>query len=84
MRFGIAMKGTCEMAKYVVKSFTFEGKRYYVKGKTERQAIEKLALRRKEVEEQTVLVDSSMSVRVWVERWLTTYKEPSEIEGWYK
>ena len=72
------------MAKYVVKSFTFEGKLYYVKGKTERQAIEKLALRRKEVEEQTVLVDSSMSVRVWVERWLTTYKEPAVSEGWYK
>lgn len=28
---------------YITKTFTFEGKRYYVRGKTEREALLKLA-----------------------------------------
>ena len=32
--------------KEIKRSFTFEGRRYYVRGKTEREVIEKMVLKR--------------------------------------
>ena len=70
--------------KTIVRTFTFNGKRYYVRGKTEREAIEKLTLKRKALEDNTVICEPSMTVRRWAEHWLNEYKEPVVSEGWYK
>lgn len=70
--------------KTIVRTFTFNGKRYYVRGKTEREAIEKLTLKRKALEDNTVICEPSMTVRKWAEHWLNEYKEPVVSEGWYK
>ena len=40
----------------VRKSFTFEGKRYFIKAKTEREAFEKMALKRRDLEEGRTII----------------------------
>lgn len=62
------------MGEYVRKSFTFEGKRYFVKGKTEEEAIIKRAEKKKELESGRVVVASSMTVSDWAYRAVDTYK----------
>lgn len=62
------------MGEYVRKSFTFEGKRYFVKGKTEEEAIIKRAEKKKELEAGRVVVSSSMSVSDWAYKAVETYK----------
>lgn len=61
-------------------SFTFEGKRYYVYADTEQELIAKVALKRKDLEENRVAIDSSMTVQEWAEIAIPTYKtKQSEI-----
>ena len=62
------------MGEYVRKSFTFEGKRYFVKGKTEEEAIIKRAEKKKELEAGRVVVSSSMSVSDWAYKAVEAYK----------
>lgn len=62
------------MGEYVRKSFTFEGKRYFVKGRTEEEAIIKRAEKKKELESGRVVVASSMTVSDWAYRAVDTYK----------
>ena len=50
---------------YITKTFTFEGKRYYVRGKTEREALLKLANKRRDLEEGKVAVSGNMTVSAW-------------------
>ena len=63
------------MKKYkVTKSFTFNGKRYYVRGNTEKEVNKKLAQKQYELEQGLVTYDSNMLVRVWAEQAIRTYK----------
>lgn len=62
------------MGEYVRKSFTFEGKRYFVKGRTEEEAIIKRAEKKKELESGRVVIASSMTVSDWAYRAVDTYK----------
>lgn len=62
------------MGEYVRKSFTFEGKRYFVKGRTEEEAIIKRAEKKKELESGRVVIASSMTVADWAYRAVDTYK----------
>lgn len=63
------------MKKYAVtKSFTFEGKRYYIRANTEREANQKLAKKQYELEKGLVTYDGNMSVKQWSESALETYK----------
>lgn len=60
--------------KYIRKSFTFDGKRYYVRGKTEREALKKLFEKQKALEEHRVYVTSSITVKDWAQKCIDTYK----------
>lgn len=63
------------MKKYkVTKSFTFDGKRYYIRGDTEREVNRKLAKKQYELENGLVTYDSNMPVKIWVEEVTRTYK----------
>lgn len=61
---------------YVSLSFTFEGKRYYVKGKTEKEAQKKKTQKLASLMSGESGITSSMSVKAWAETWLDTYIKP--------
>lgn len=63
------------MKKYkVTKSFTFDGKRYYVRADSEKEANRKLAKKQYELEQGAVTYDSNMPVKVWADKAISTYK----------
>lgn len=59
---------------YVRKTFTFEGKRYEVSGKTEAEAIEKAVLKKQQLETAAAAESGSATVSQWYSRWLALYK----------
>lgn len=72
------------MGKLIKKSFTFEGKRYYVYGKTEVDAEVNKALKLKELEEGSYTIKSSILFSEWIEKCLETYKMPTMTDKRYK
>lgn len=56
------------------KSFSFEGKRYYVYGDTQKEVYEKMARRKMELEEGITHTTSSMTVREWSLQAADTYR----------
>ena len=58
------------MSDMVTKSFSFEGKRYYVRAKTEEEAIAKVALKKHDLEQGVNRVSQNMLVSAWAEEWL--------------
>jgi len=60
--------------KYITKTFTFDGKRYYVRGKTEAEAYEKRALMRASFESGKKVVSSNMTVEAWAIKCIEIYK----------
>ena len=58
----------------VKRSFTFEGKRYFVYADTEEEAAVKMALKKRDLEEGRVVIQSSMTVRQWADEAIPTYK----------
>ena len=60
--------------KYAVtKTFTFEGKRYYIHADTEKEAFKKMALRKRDLEEWRIK-ESNITVSEWAEKAMSTYK----------
>ncbi len=59
---------------YFTKTFTFDGKRYYVRGKTEAEAIKNLILKQQELENGENNIDSNMSLSKWSSICISTYK----------
>lgn len=59
---------------YITKTFTFEGKRYYVRAKTEREALLKLANKQRDLEEGKIAVSGNMTVSAWAYKAVDTYK----------
>nr|DAM83809.1 MAG TPA: Integrase [Caudoviricetes sp.] len=72
------------MADYYKKTFTFEGKRRYVYGKTEIEAIEKRAILKSQLEGGKVEISRNTQVSIWINEWLDNYKEPEVNYRWYK
>lgn len=60
--------------KYITKTFTFDGKCYYVRGKTEAEAYEKRALMRASFESGKKVVASNMTVEAWAIKCIEIYK----------
>lgn len=60
--------------EYIRKTFTYEGKRYTVRGKTEKEAIMKMANKIRDLEEGTFVLSGNTSVRDWALRCVETYK----------
>lgn len=55
-------------------SFTYNGKRYIVRADTEKELAVKKAFKLRDLEENAVTVESSMSVRDWIAICIDTYK----------
>ena len=71
--------------KYAVrKTFTFEGKRYYVTGNTETEVEVKKALKLKELQEGRYTVHKDMTFKRWATICMETYKRPIVAEKTYK
>jgi len=68
----------------VTKTFTFEGKRYYVRAQTEDDAKLKAAIRRRDLEEGKRGITQNMPVSAWAKEWLEVYKKPSVNPKQYK
>ncbi|MFA6851051.1 MAG: site-specific integrase, partial [Selenomonadaceae bacterium] len=64
------------------KSFTFEGRRYWIKAQTERECYEKMALKKRDLEEGRVIINESTTVKAWCTYWVETYKRPSVSKTW--
>ena len=62
------------MGEYIRKTFTFEGKRYTVRGKTEKEAIMKMANKQRDLEEGRVVVSGNMTVEAWALKANTVYR----------
>ena len=54
------------MADYYKKTFTFEGKRRYVYGRTELEAIEKRAILKSQLEAGKVEISRNTQVTIWI------------------
>ena len=62
---------------YVRKTMTFEGKRYEVTGKTEQEALEKLAELKVSLQRGEKTVGGNSTVDRWFREWVDVYKKPS-------
>lgn len=64
-------------SEYVRRSFRFDGRRYFVRGRTEEEAL------RKQIEKERQLaegfLDSNSTVRKWASIWLETYVDNRDI-----
>ena len=56
------------------ESFIFDGKRYRIRASSERKLHEKVALKKKELQEGKVIISGSMTVRQWTETCMEAYK----------
>lgn len=75
----MARKGT------FTETFMFKDKRYYVYGKTKKEAHDKAVLKRYELEHGIKNEPSSgMTVASWARQWLADYKRGTVIEPWYR
>lgn len=71
------------------KTFTFEGKRYSVSGKTPERLEENLARKKLMLsgvweEGDCVTAKDKITVSDWIPEWLTVYKMPVVSNDWYK
>lgn len=71
------------MGKLITKTFTFDGKRYYVRGSTEKEAMKKLLKKQMELEEGRITYDSKMLVKDWVAEAMETYKADLSSRAYY-
>lgn len=62
---------------YVRRSFTYDGRRYYVAGRSEEDAIRKQIEKERALEEGRI--DSNTTVRKWAAVWLETYVDNRDI-----
>lgn len=58
----------------ITKTFTYQGKRYYITGKNEKEAFLKMAEKRKQLEECNSRIESSMLLKEWARICIDTYK----------
>lgn len=62
------------MGKLVTKSFTFDGKRYFCRGKDEAEAIEKMVLKKQALKKGEVVIGENMTVEAWANKAYEIYK----------
>ena len=65
--------------KYVRKTARFNGKKYEAIGKTELEAMTKLAEKLAAAKRGEVVVGGSMTVDAWYKEWKALYKEPKGL-----
>ncbi len=65
-------------------SFRYEGKRYFIKASDPTDLAIKTALKKKALEEGTIVVTRNTTVSKWADEWLVTYKKGSVGESTYE
>lgn len=58
-------------------AFTHNGRRYYVRAKTEKEAWQRAAEKKRDLEAGIITVNGKTTVQRWSEEWLETYKKNS-------
>lgn len=66
------------------KTFTYRGRRYYVRGSTLEEVIEKMTRLKVELEQGNLTVNSNTKVAVWGDKWLVTCKQNKVSPEWYR
>lgn len=69
-------KSEAKKYEYIRKSFMSDGKRYFVYGQTEKEALEKLVAKKEAVRRAELTKGANYTVENWAETWLTTYVKP--------
>lgn len=69
-------KSEAKKYEYIRKSFVSDGKRYFVYGQTEKEALEKLAAKKEAVRRAELTKGANYTVEAWAETWLATYIKP--------
>src|SRR5665648_345966 len=59
------------------ETFTYNGKRYDLTGKTPQELAEKIYKKKKALEEGSIVVNQNTLVEKWCAEWLDTYKKKS-------
>ncbi len=59
------------------RSFTLDGRRYFVRADTEEELTVKMAMRRRDLEEGRVVVGRNMTTQQWFVEFMNTYKKAS-------
>ena len=67
------------MSDYIRKTKKLNGKQYVAYGKTELEAMTKLAEKIAEVNRGEELLSDSITVSAWYKQWLETYKQPKGL-----
>jgi len=70
--------------EYVRRYITYNGKRYSRRGKTEREALAKLAKLEASLKSGETVITGKMTVKAWAEEWVEVYKRPVVGESQYK
>lgn len=78
------MKKATTSDGYFRETFTFEGKRYSVRAKTQRELWRKVDEKKRNLKEGLTGTSENMTVARWFETYLTVYKKPSVEERTYK
>lgn len=67
------------MGKYFRKTARWNGRKYEGKGKTELEAITRLAEKLAAAKRGEEVISGSMTVSTWYEKWKNTYKDPAGL-----
>lgn len=62
--------------EYARATETYNGKRYEARGKTQREAYKKLAIKLADIKRNGEISGGNMQVRQWASEWLSTYVKP--------
>lgn len=65
--------------KYIRKTARYNGKKYEATGKTELEALTKLAEKLAAAKRGDELISGAMTVDAWYKQWKATYKEPKDM-----
>ena len=74
------------MGEYIRKTARYNGKKYEATGKTELEAMTKLAEKLAAAKRGEEAIGGSMTVTAWYKQWKATYKDPKGADQeipWY-
>lgn len=64
------------------QTFTFDGKKYDVRAKTEAELAVKIAMKKRDIKEGHVVIGGNMTVKQWSKQWVETYKKGIIGDAW--
>lgn len=65
-------------------TITYNGKRYYIRAKTQKELWQRAAQKQRELEAGIIVANGNTTVKAWSDEWLETYKKNSVRTGTYE